>query len=195
MSCQHGGCSAVAALPHQPTAAPRVSAKSPGNIPICQAVRKTPPFLSTNSATSRGEFLLLPSLLRRSFCPAHCVLRAHTGNEDAGKGAKRGKGRESQEARELLAQNDGSLVASTAQHSLPGRRYPLPGPDSHRLDLASFLAHWCRSLKIQRADWSILYRLPFDCSITVQSSRYKNARGLQCCFRINVKNRTTFICP
>src|SRR5260221_10311739 len=26
------------------------------------------------------------------------------------------------------------------QHSLPGRRYPLPGPDSHRLDLASFLA-------------------------------------------------------
>jgi hypothetical protein len=30
---------------------------------------------------------------------------------------------------------------STAQHSLPGWRYPLPGPDSHRLDLASFLAH------------------------------------------------------
>ena len=112
MSCQHGGCSAVAALPHQPTAAPRVSAKSPGNILICQAVRKTPPFLSTNSATSRGEFLPSPGPLRRSFCPAHCVLRAHTGNEDAGKGAKRGKGRESQEARELLAQNDGSLVAS-----------------------------------------------------------------------------------
>jgi hypothetical protein len=63
-------------------------------------------------ATRRGE--LLPSLgpLRRSFCPAHCVLRAHTGNEDAGKGAKTGKGRESQEASELLAQNDRSLAAS-----------------------------------------------------------------------------------
>jgi hypothetical protein len=29
----------------------------------------------------------------------------------------------------------------TTQHSLPGGRYPLPGPDIHRLDLASFLAH------------------------------------------------------
>src|SRR5947208_14672878 len=28
-----------------------------------------------------------------------------------------------------------------AQHSLPGGRYPLPGPDIHRLDLANFLAH------------------------------------------------------
>jgi hypothetical protein len=27
---------------------------------------------------------------------------------------------------------------STAQHSLPGGRYPLPGPDFHRLDRASF---------------------------------------------------------
>src|SRR4051794_24480757 len=27
---------------------------------------------------------------------------------------------------------------STAQHSLPGGRYPLPGPDCHRLDRASF---------------------------------------------------------
>jgi hypothetical protein len=27
---------------------------------------------------------------------------------------------------------------STPQHSLPGGRYPLPGPDSHRLDRASF---------------------------------------------------------
>jgi Domain of unknown function (DUF4113) len=27
------------------------------------------------------------------------------------------------------------------QHSLPGGRYPLPGPDFHRLDHASFLAH------------------------------------------------------
>jgi hypothetical protein len=34
----------------------------------------------------------------------------------------------------------------TAQHSLPGRCYPLPGPDFHRLDLASFLAHSCLSL-------------------------------------------------
>src|SRR6266851_1792181 len=35
----------------------------------------------------------------------------------------------------------------TTQHSLPGGRYPLPGPDIHRLDLASFLAHSCLSLK------------------------------------------------
>src|SRR5215472_18752659 len=27
------------------------------------------------------------------------------------------------------------------QHSLPGGRYPLPGPDFHWLDHASFLAH------------------------------------------------------
>ena len=27
---------------------------------------------------------------------------------------------------------------STSQHSLPGGRYPLPGPDFHRLELASF---------------------------------------------------------
>src|SRR5665647_2077505 len=33
----------------------------------------------------------------------------------------------------------------TTQHSLPGGRYPLPGPDIHRLDLASFLAHSCLS--------------------------------------------------
>jgi len=33
------------------------------------------------------------------------------------------------------------LLPPTAQHLLPGRRYPLPGPDSHRLDRASFLAH------------------------------------------------------
>jgi hypothetical protein len=32
------------------------------------------------------------------------------------------------------------------QHSLPGRRYPLPGPDFHRLELASFLAHPSMSL-------------------------------------------------
>src|ERR1017187_8797226 len=31
----------------------------------------------------------------------------------------------------------------TTQHSLPGGRYPLPRPDIHRLDLASFLAHSC----------------------------------------------------
>ena len=30
---------------------------------------------------------------------------------------------------------------STTQHSLPGGRYPLPGPDFHRLDRANFLAH------------------------------------------------------
>ena len=30
----------------------------------------------------------------------------------------------------------------TTQHSLPGGRYRLPGPDIHRLDLASFLAQW-----------------------------------------------------
>src|SRR5271165_70744 len=30
---------------------------------------------------------------------------------------------------------------STTQHSLPGGRYPLPGPDLHRLDRASLLAH------------------------------------------------------
>jgi hypothetical protein len=29
----------------------------------------------------------------------------------------------------------------STQHSLPGGRYPLPGPDLHRLDHASFLAH------------------------------------------------------
>src|SRR5712691_571070 len=29
----------------------------------------------------------------------------------------------------------------TTQHSLPGGRYSLPGPDFRRLDLASFLAH------------------------------------------------------
>ena len=27
---------------------------------------------------------------------------------------------------------------STTQHSLPGGRYPFPGPDFHRLDRASF---------------------------------------------------------
>src|ERR1700730_8709701 len=32
-------------------------------------------------------------------------------------------------------------LPSTAQHSLPGGRYTLPGPDFRRLDLASFLAH------------------------------------------------------
>src|SRR5437879_7081790 len=31
-------------------------------------------------------------------------------------------------------------LPSTTQHSLPGGRYPLPGPDFHRLDHASFLA-------------------------------------------------------
>src|SRR5271166_5454734 len=30
---------------------------------------------------------------------------------------------------------------STTQHSLPGGRYSLPGPDFHRLDRASLLAH------------------------------------------------------
>src|SRR5271166_1562253 len=30
---------------------------------------------------------------------------------------------------------------STTQHSLPGGRYPLPGPDFHRLDRVSLLAH------------------------------------------------------
>src|SRR5208337_269645 len=30
---------------------------------------------------------------------------------------------------------------TTTQHSLPGVRYDLPGPDFHRLDDASFLAH------------------------------------------------------
>src|SRR5271166_3827496 len=30
---------------------------------------------------------------------------------------------------------------TTTQHSLPGARYDLPGPDLHRLDRASFLAH------------------------------------------------------
>src|SRR5467141_4195589 len=34
-------------------------------------------------------------------------------------------------------------LPSTAQHSLPGGRYTLPGPDFRRLDLASFLAHSC----------------------------------------------------
>src|SRR5579863_3305073 len=29
-------------------------------------------------------------------------------------------------------------LPSTTQHSLPGWRYPLPGPDFHRLDRASF---------------------------------------------------------
>ena len=33
-------------------------------------------------------------------------------------------------------------LPSKTQHSLPGGRYPLPGPDFHRLDLASFLALW-----------------------------------------------------
>src|ERR1700688_2488944 len=32
-------------------------------------------------------------------------------------------------------------LPSTTQHSLPGGRYPLPGPDFHRLDHASLLAH------------------------------------------------------
>src|SRR5450830_482790 len=42
----------------------------------------------------------------------------------------------------------------TTQHSLPGGRYPLPGPDIHRLDLASFLAHYCSSLACRaRANW------------------------------------------
>ncbi len=36
------------------------------------------------------------------------------------------------------------------QHSLPGGRYPLPGPDLHRLDRASFLAH--RSTTEDRAE-------------------------------------------
>ena len=30
---------------------------------------------------------------------------------------------------------------STTQHSLPGGRYPFPGPDFHRLDRASWLCH------------------------------------------------------
>ena len=38
------------------------------------------------------------------------------------------------------------LLPPTAQHLLPGRRYPLPGPDSHRLDLVSFLVHQWVSL-------------------------------------------------
>src|SRR5207245_9188292 len=36
---------------------------------------------------------------------------------------------------------------SKTQHSLPGGRYPLPGPDFHRLDRASFLAHQCVNFK------------------------------------------------
>src|SRR5713101_2200244 len=35
----------------------------------------------------------------------------------------------------------------TAQHSLPGGRYPLPGPVFHRLDHASLLAHCHRNYR------------------------------------------------
>src|SRR5271166_1978182 len=38
---------------------------------------------------------------------------------------------------------------STTQHSLPGGRYPLPGPDFHRLDRASLLAHHSRTLTVR----------------------------------------------
>jgi len=31
-------------------------------------------------------------------------------------------------------------LPSMTQHSLPGGRYPFPGPDFHRLDHTSFLA-------------------------------------------------------
>jgi hypothetical protein len=34
-----------------------------------------------------------------------------------------------------------AVADGLTQHSLPGGRYPLPGPDFHRLEHASFLAH------------------------------------------------------
>src|SRR5450759_976829 len=37
------------------------------------------------------------------------------------------------------------------QHSLPGGRYPLPRPDIHRLDFASFLAHQCPNLNFRQS--------------------------------------------
>ena len=37
------------------------------------------------------------------------------------------------------------------QHSLPGRRYPLPGPDFHRLDRASFSWRTCDDPELVRA--------------------------------------------
>ena len=46
---------------------------------------------------------------------------------------------------------------STPQHSLPGGRYPLPGPDFHRLELASF--SWRTSPRLSRGTMSTYLEL------------------------------------
>ena len=41
-------------------------------------------------------------------------------------------------SREERARSIENAAATVSEHSLPGGRYPLPGPDFHRLDRASF---------------------------------------------------------
>jgi hypothetical protein len=42
---------------------------------------------------------------------------------------------------------------STTQHSLPGGRYPFPGPDFHRLDRASFAWRTASTFYSTDAGW------------------------------------------
>src|SRR5271165_2125355 len=51
--------------------------------------------------------------------------------------------------RKIAMYASSSSSPSTTQHSLPGGRYPLPGPDFHRLDRASLLAHHSRTLTVR----------------------------------------------
>ena len=66
---------------------------------------------------------------------------------------------------------------STSQHSLPGGRYPLPGPDFHRLELASFpgapkIGSWLPHVYfLQRAGETVLNEIVGAHDIMRQSAR------------------------
>src|SRR5207302_7430082 len=64
-------------------------------------------------------------------------------------------------------------LPSTAQNSLPGGRYTLPGPDFRRLDLASFLAHQCLSLNVTALDSGVASGASFP-------HAYWKATGREC---------------
>jgi len=64
---------------------------------------------------------------------------------------------------------------STTQHSLPSGRYPLLGPDFHRLDRASFLAHRY-SFIVMDLHHLLLAGLPAHSGLTPFATKLRSSR-------------------